>query len=245
MCRPKHYHEPGVGAALAQAKLKRADVFVQTKFTSLDGQDRSKPLPYDPRAPLPTQVQQSVATSLKNLGVSYIDSVVLHSPMRTHADTMTVWRTLEAFTASPSSDAAGAPPVVRQLGVSNIYDLTALQKIYEDATVKPAVVQNRFYGDTGHDVALRAWCVSKGIYYQSFWTLTANPNTIRSDAMRAIARAHGTTPAAAFFAFLFAQPGFTPLTGTTSEAHMRDDLGALDVTLTEEEQRQIAQVLFS
>lgn len=35
---------------------------------------------------------------------------------------------------------------VRQLGVSNIYDLRALQDIYNDADVKPAVVQNRWAG---------------------------------------------------------------------------------------------------
>lgn len=33
---------------------------------------------------------------------------------------------------------------VRQLGISNIYDLRALQNIYNDADVKPAVVQNRY-----------------------------------------------------------------------------------------------------
>ena len=55
----------------------------------------------------------------------------------------------------------------------------------------------------------------------------------------------GFTPAAAFFAFLFAQPNFTPLTGTTSEQHMADDLGALDVALSGEEQRQIAAALYS
>lgn len=33
---------------------------------------------------------------------------------------------------------------VQQLGISNIYDLKALQKIFKEAEVKPAVVQNRW-----------------------------------------------------------------------------------------------------
>lgn len=83
---------------------------------------------------------QSFATSQKNLGTSYVDSLVMHSPMRTHADTMKVWRTFEALHQQG---------LVRQLGISNIYSLAAFKRIFEEATVKPAVVQNRFYEQTG------------------------------------------------------------------------------------------------
>lgn len=40
-------------------------------------------------AALSLQVRQSFATSLRNLGTDYIDSLVLHSPMRTHDQSMT------------------------------------------------------------------------------------------------------------------------------------------------------------
>lgn len=52
------------------------------RFTSIDGQDRSQPLPYDASLPVAEQVKQSVARSLQNLRVDRIDSVLLHSPMR-------------------------------------------------------------------------------------------------------------------------------------------------------------------
>lgn len=39
--------------------------------------------------PLLLQVRQSLASSLHNLGTDYIDSLVLHSPMRTHDQSMT------------------------------------------------------------------------------------------------------------------------------------------------------------
>lgn len=65
-------------------------LFLQTKFTSLDGQDRNQPLPYDSSAPLPQQVFQSFQTSQKNLQTEYIDSLVLHSPMKSHKETMEV-----------------------------------------------------------------------------------------------------------------------------------------------------------
>ena len=46
------------------------------------------------------------------------------------------------------------------------------------AGVKPAVLQNRFYADSGYDVELRAFCKENGVVYQSFWTLTANRDII-------------------------------------------------------------------
>src|SRR3954447_16053078 len=57
----RHYHELAVGQAIAAAiergLVKRNDLFLQTKFTFQRGQDHR--LPYDPTAPIRTQVDQS------------------------------------------------------------------------------------------------------------------------------------------------------------------------------------------
>src|SRR6185369_13674797 len=75
----KHYFEAAVGeavhAAVEDGIVERSDVFLQTKFTFVNGQDHR--LPYDPKASLTQQVEQSFASSLEHLGVSYIDSYVL------------------------------------------------------------------------------------------------------------------------------------------------------------------------
>lgn len=47
--------------------------------------------------PSPSQVQQSFATSLEHLGTSYVDSLIMHSPMRTKQANLTVWKELEAL----------------------------------------------------------------------------------------------------------------------------------------------------
>jgi len=66
----RHYFEEGVGQGLAaayrQGVVKRAELFLQTKFTYQRGQDHR--LPYDPAAPLSDQVAQSLAGSLHHLG---------------------------------------------------------------------------------------------------------------------------------------------------------------------------------
>src|SRR2546427_11299424 len=78
----RHYFEAGVGEGLAAAYraglVTRADLFLQTKFTYLSGQDQR--LPYDAVADLSTQVAQSMASSLEHLGTGYADSFVLHGP---------------------------------------------------------------------------------------------------------------------------------------------------------------------
>jgi diketogulonate reductase-like aldo/keto reductase len=173
-CQPKHYQEPGVGDALlalyADNVVTRSEIFLQTKFTSVNGQDPLR-IPYDANAPLRDQVLESFNKSCSNLHTDYLDSLVLHSPMGRFSDTMIVWRAMEEI-----HDRGGA----RRLGISNTYDIRVLRQLFSEARVKPTVLQNRFYADSGYDEEIRQFCVENGIAYQSFWTLTANPHILKT-----------------------------------------------------------------
>jgi diketogulonate reductase-like aldo/keto reductase len=234
-CQPKHYDEAAVGRGIAASydeRLQRSDLYVQTKFTPLDGQDRTR-CPYDLRAEPTAQLAQSFAASLHNLGTDYLDCLVLHSPLRTAEHTAHVWQAMETL-----FDAGG----VRQLGISNCYDSSYLAALHEWARVKPAVVQNRFYAETGYDQDIRAFCAAHGIIYQSFWTLTANRHLLDSPEVQALAQKRGRTPAQILFRCL-ASEGIVPLIGTTSEQHMREDLEIFDFDLQASERRQIMTLL--
>jgi diketogulonate reductase-like aldo/keto reductase len=215
------FSEDLVGQALIELQTKhnipRKDLFIQTKFTGIRGQDQSKPLPYDPRAPMSEQVRQSFATSLKNLQTEYIDSLVMHSPMQSHDLTMQVYREFETFVDEGR---------VKQLGISNLYDLSELKRLYADARHKPSVIQNRFHAETQFDSDIRQFCREKNIFYQSFWTLTANPHILSHSLVQRLAQERHGTPAQVFFRFLL-DIGLTPLTGTTDEKHMKEDLQVL------------------
>ncbi|MGR8932750.1 MAG: aldo/keto reductase, partial [Gammaproteobacteria bacterium] len=92
--QPKHYNEAGVGAGLNACfdhRLKREDIYLQSKFTPFEGQDPAR-IPYDPHASLSDQVRQSFANSMRNLGTDYLDCLVLHSPLAEESDLMAVWR---------------------------------------------------------------------------------------------------------------------------------------------------------
>ena len=223
-CQPKHYDEAGVGAGVAAClseRLTRADLYLQTKFTPLPGQDPNR-VPYDPNARPAEQVARSFQTSLRNLQTDYLDCLVLHSPLADAQQSRQVWEAMEGI-----YNGAGA----RQLGISNCYSLQYLQLLYRSARVKPAVVQNRFYAETGYDREIREFCRERQIVYQSFWTLTANPHVLADAAVAAFASKYLRTPAQILFRYL-TQIDIVPLTGTTSAAHMREDLEIFDFELT-------------
>jgi diketogulonate reductase-like aldo/keto reductase len=234
-CQPKHYDEAGVGAGLAAAigeGLARSDIYLQTKFTPFKGQDPDN-LPYDANASLSEQVRQSFEASLRNLRTDYLDCLVLHSPYPEDKDTATVWRAMEKLHARGG---------VRQLGVSNCYEAWRFEALYRDAKVKPAVVQNRFYAKTNYDAELRAFCAKNGVYYQSFWTLTANPEVLAQAALTDIAAKYGRTPAQLFFRYL-TQIDISCLIGATSKDHMEQDLAIFDFRLTATECAAIGALL--
>lgn len=178
-------------------------------------------MPYPPDASLTGQVHASVQSSLLNLRhaddaaadeSSYIDCLLLHSPLPTMRQTLEAWRALETY----------VPHRVRRLGISNVSQ-PLLEVVFRSAAVKPAVVQNRFYGATAWDVGLRAFCRENGIVYESFWTLTGNPQLLTSTPVAMLAQFAGVSPEVALYALVMAVD-VVVLNGTTNAERMREDL---------------------
>jgi diketogulonate reductase-like aldo/keto reductase len=223
-----HYDEALVGAALRaldKQGIKRETLFLQTKFTSADGQDHRTP--YDRSADLTTQVRQSFTSSLNHLGTDYLDSYVLHAPFQRRglgAADWEVWTEMENLFQSGKT---------RMIGISNI-TAPQLAQLCEQAKTKPMVVQNRCYAVLGWDKEVREICREQGIIYQGFSLLTANQKVLGDPAIHAIARRVGAGPAQVIFRFAM-QIGMLPLTGTTSETHMKEDLQAERFVLSDNE----------
>jgi len=223
-----HYQEALVGEALqslAHRGVPREALFLQTKFTSADGQDHRTP--YDPRADLTTQVKQSLDSSLQHLRTDYLDSYVLHAPFSRRglgAADWEVWAAMEDLYKSAKT---------KMIGVSNI-TAAQLALLCEEAQVKPMMVQNRCFAVTAWDRQVRELCQEHGSIYQGFSLLTANPDVLAASQVRAIAARQGATPAQVVFRFAM-QVGMLPLTGTSSQEHMIEDLAAERITLSADE----------
>ena len=225
----KHYVEAGVGAAVgaavASGSVTREQLFLQTKFTWPRGQDHR--LPYDPNADLATQVHQSIDSSLEHLGVTRIDSYVLHSPSRAYGLGEADWETWRAMEEAVRAGRVGL------LGVSNISS-EQLAALVGGVKIAPAFVQNRCFARKRWDADVRALCETHDIVYQGFSLLTANPQVLSSPRLIAIARRHGKTVAQVVFRFAI-ELGMLPLTGTTNSLHMRQDLDIFGFTLSDED----------
>jgi diketogulonate reductase-like aldo/keto reductase len=221
----RHYDEAGVGRALREAYgaglVQRDQLFLQTKFTLLRGQDHR--LPYDPAAPLATQVHQSFESSLEHLHTQSLDSYVLHGPSVAGQLVDDDW---EVWSAMGALHRAGR---TRHLGVSNV-SLDQLRVLHEGAAIKPSFVQNRCFAAARWDKGVRDYCAEEGIRYQGFSLLTANPQVLGDRRLLAVARRHGMTPPQVVFRFAL-DVGMLPLTGTTNRTHMEQDLAALQLKL--------------
>ncbi|MBS0184542.1 MAG: aldo/keto reductase [Nitrospira sp.] len=230
-----HYNEAKVGEALLQlAKqgITRDKLFLQTKFTPLNGQDHR--LPYDARASITTQVQQSFAGSLEHLHTDYLDSYVLHGPYSRRGLGAEDW---EVWTAIESLYDAGK---TKMIGVSNV-TADQLTLLCMKATHKPMVVQNRCYAAFGWDKEVREICRTHHMIYQGFSLLTANRDVFINPEIRAMAARYEVTLAQVIFQFAM-QIGMLPLTGTTNLQHMKEDLQSDRLTLLSEEVRQIETI---
>jgi diketogulonate reductase-like aldo/keto reductase len=229
----RHYHEAAVGQAIATAMqrglISRDKLFLQSKFTFQRGQDHR--LPYDPRAPIPVQVEQSFANSLQHLGVERLDSYLLHGPMQRIGltkDDWAAWKAMEAIAESGRT---------RVLGVSN-FTIAQLKCLVDGASLPPRFVQNRCYAVRGWDREVREFCQANAIIYQGFSLLTANRESLSRPELTEIATRYGRSSAQIVFRFAI-DVGMLPLTGTTNARHMQSDLDVVNFCLDERDIERI------
>ena len=230
-----HYEEARVGEALlrlAADGVRRDRLFLQTKFTPVNGQDHRTP--YEVTAGITTQVRQSFDSSLAHLHTDYLDSYVLHGPYHRGglgAEDWEVWSAIESLYDSGRT---------KLIGVSNV-SAGQLALLCERATHRPMVVQNRCYAAFGWDKAVRDLCRTHGIVYQGFSLLTANREVFIDPTIRLMAEKYATGVAQVVFRFA-TQIGMVVLTGTTNVQHMADDLRADQFTFTSEELERIETI---
>jgi len=232
-CQPEHYREDLVGDGLrgylatgeGDRHTLRESLFVQTKFTPPAGQHLGN-CPYEPAGSIRGMVWESVSTSLSHLDMRYLDSVLLHSPLERHSDTLEAYGELEQFVARGK---------IRHIGISNV-TLHELERLYDECSVKPAIVQNRFYPGNKWDVNVRRFCREKGMVWQSFWTLTGNPSLLGCGVVHRVAeRVLGDNRRREEALYLLVLSlgrgwnnggGVAVLNGTTREVRMKSDCDA-------------------
>lgn len=214
----KHYFEEGVGEGIQHylntTGKNREALFLQTKFTPALVQDHRKP--YDEADSYRNQVRQSFISSLNHLQTDYIDSYILHGPSFNSGivqDDLEIWSAMEELYNEEK---------IKLLGISNV-TLEQLETLYRVASVKPALVQNRCFANTQWDLPVREFCKKNGLIYQGFSLLTANQGYLLTEKIHALTRKYKKTIPQIVFRFAM-QIGILPLTGTSNQHHMKEDL---------------------
>ncbi|USZ69004.1 aldo/keto reductase [Halorussus salilacus] len=205
-------NEEHVGEGIARSDVDREDVFLATKIwlSNLSGDD----------------VLSTAEESLDRLGVDYVDLLYVHWPAREYDPEDTL----------PAFDELRERGLVRNVGVSNFEPehLDEAREILDSPIVAnqvechPLLPQDELvaYG-RDHDVDLVAYSpLARGAVFDV-------------PEIREVAEKHDASPAQVSLAWLFQRDGVAAIPKATGGDHIRDNYGALDVELDDEDVAKI------
>lgn len=197
-------NEADVGAAVREANVPRAELFVTTKLWNADqGHDAAR---------------RAFDASLGRLGLDYVDLYLVHWPVP--GLRLESWRALEAIHASGRA---------RAIGVSN-FMVRHLEELLARAQVVPAVNQIEV-SPFLQQRQVRALCQERGIVVEAYSPLTKGER-LDHPAVRRIAGEAGMTPAQVLLRWGL-QRELVILPKSVTPARLAENLAALDLPLSD------------
>ncbi|EMR68537.1 hypothetical protein MGN70_014632 [Eutypa lata] len=173
-------NEDEVGNGIRASGVPREQIWVTTKLDN----------------PWHKRVAEGIDTSLKNLGLDYVDLYLMHWPSSTRPDDLKkhyddwtfidTWRELQKLVGTGK---------VRNIGVSN-FGITNLEKLLNDPSckIKPSVNQVELHPNNPSP-KLVAYCKEKGIHLTGYSCLgSTNSPLYKDETLLGIAKAKGKTP---------------------------------------------------
>lgn len=181
-----------------------------------------------PHARSPEQLRQQVESNLRTLGVDVLDVVNLRVGGGPDGHSPVPGSLAEPFGALAEMREQG---LIKHLGVSVVNE----EQVREAQSIAPVVTVQNWY-NLAHrgDEPLIAWLAEQGISYMPFWPL-GGFNPIQSDALNTVAQQLGASPQAVALAWLLRQsPNILLIPGTSSVAHLRENVAAASLELPED-----------
>jgi pyridoxine 4-dehydrogenase len=179
-----------------------------------------------PQALAPSQLRQAVFDNLDHLGLDALDVVNLRVG---GLDSPTPGSIAEPFTMLAQLQREG---LIKHLGLSTV----SAEQIAEAQSIAPVVcVQNHYNVAHRGDDDLIDSLAAQGIAYVPYFPL-GGFSPLQSDKLEAVATRLGVTPMAVALAWLLQRsPNILLIPGTSSVAHLRDNVAAAALTLSEED----------
>ena len=214
-CAHAYQNERSLGRAIKDSKVPREEIWITSKLW---------PNEYGEGKTL-----KAIDRMCGRLGVDYIDLVYFHQPM---GDFIGGWKEMEQALASGK---------VRAIGISNFDAKEVLfDSLLASAKVKPQIMQIEC-----HPYAQRKhWqerCAAEGIMVESWFPLGGRDSKgeiLRDTVINRIAEAHGKSAAQVIIRWHI-QEGLFVVPGSSNPKHIKENIEALDFTLTDAEMQQI------
>jgi pyridoxine 4-dehydrogenase len=171
----------------------------------------------------PEHLREAVDASLKRLGVDQIELYQFHRPDPNvpFEDSVRTFMELQE------------QGKVRHIGLSNV-SVKQLQKAMEMTTI--ASVQNSYSVLNRDSEAVLKLCEEKGIMFIPYFPIGGNTGGLSEQVLESVADKHGATVRQIGLAWLLQHsPVCVPIPGTSSVAHLEENMRALEITLDAQE----------
>lgn len=205
------------------------DLTIVTKVGAVRGTDGS----WNP-AFAADDLRRAVHDNLENLGLEQLEVVNMRAMFSAHGPA-------EGSLAEPLAALAALQRegLIRHVGLSNV---TPAQVADARATLDIACVQNFYNLAHRDDDALIDDLADHGIAYVPFFPL-GGFNPLQSEILTAVAVRHGATPMQIALAWLLQRaPNILLIPGTSSPGHLRENLAAADIELSDADLAELARV---
>ncbi|HEY6777988.1 MAG TPA: aldo/keto reductase [Thermoleophilaceae bacterium] len=184
-----------------------------------------------PRDARPERLKECCEGSLRRLRLERIDLYQLHSPDPAVAleDSLGVLEELQD------------EGKIRHIGISNV-SLEEFERARE--VVEVVTVQNRYSLVDRHSEDVLEACEELGIGFIPWFPLATGDLANPGGPLDEIARAHDATPGQVALAWLLARSRvILPIPGTSSVAHLEENVAARDLRLTDEDVHGLAEAV--
>ena len=186
-----------------------------------------------PQALAPEQLRQAVYDNLENLGLDALDVVNLRVG---GFDSPTPGSIAEPLTALAEMQQEGS---IKHLGVSTVI----AEQIAEAQSIAPIVCVQNFY-NLAHrvDDDLIDSLAAQGIAYVPYFPL-GGFSPLQSDTLESVATRLDATPMAVALAWLLQRsPNILLIPGTSSVAHLRENVAGAALTLSEDDLTELNSI---
>ncbi|MBO6289831.1 MAG: aldo/keto reductase [Alphaproteobacteria bacterium] len=206
-----YFNEEEVGQAVRESGIKREEIFVTSKLWLQDyGYEAAK---------------KGIDTSLRKLGLDYIDLYLLHQP---YFDTIGAWQALVE---------AQKEGKIKSIGVSNMTP-RLFNDFISQTKVKPAVNQvecNPYF----QQKELREVLKKHGTLLEAWYPLGhGNKELLNNEILVKLAQKYHKSAVQIILRWHI-QEGNIALPKATSEAHIKGNIDVFDFALSDEEMAQI------